>query len=134
MTSDSALKQPETQASKIEQIIVKSVNTETMRCIDRLNSTINSQTEQAIERINNVYTSAINTLKRLELTDTTIFDFFQKTNGNIRVHEIEVENPGKLKIELPNGQIISETNSIYIENNVKYKVILMAIRVEELKR
>lgn len=123
-----------TEVSKIESIIKGKIDDETQKSIAQLKEQIESQTQQAVERINNVYASAINTLKQLELTDATIFEFFQKTDGNIRVHEIEINYPGTLGIELPNGQRIdqrnmNERNPIYLEK-AKYKIILMAMKME----
>lgn len=118
-----------TEVSKIESIIKEKIDDETQKSIAQIKEQIESQTQQAVERINNVYTSAINTLKQLELTDATIFDFFQKTDGNIRVHEIEVDYPGRVGIELPDGQRINERNSIYLDKKGKYKIILMAIKI-----
>lgn len=124
-----------TEVSKIESIIKGKIDDETQKSIAQLKEQIESQTQQAVERINNVYASAINTLKQLELTDATIFEFFQKTNGNIRVHEIEVDYPGTLGIELPNGQRLNERSPIYLDRmegkKAKYKIILMAIKVKE---
>ena len=120
-----------TEVSKIESIIKEKIDDETQKSIAQLKEQIESQTQQAIERINNVYASAIHTLRQLELTDATIFEFFQKTNGNIRVHEIENDYPGRVGIELPNGQRINERSPIYLDKKVKYKIILMAIEVKE---
>lgn len=124
-----------TEVSKIESIIKGKIDDETQKSIAQLKEQIESQTQQAVERINNVYASAINTLRQLELTDATIFEFFQKTNGNIRVHEIEINYPGTLGIELPNGQRLNERSPIYLDRmegkKAKYKIILMAIKVKE---
>ena len=119
------------EVSKIESIIKENINDETQKSIAQLKEQIESQTQQAIERINNVYASSINTLRQLELTDATIFEFFQKTNGNIRVHEIEVDYPGVVGIEISPGQKINERSPIYLDKRAKYKIILMAIKVKE---
>jgi hypothetical protein len=120
-----------TEVSKIESIIKEKIDDETQKSIVQLKEQIESQTQQAVERINNVYASAINALRQLELTDATIFDFFQKTNGNIRVHEIENDCPGMVNIDLPCGKRINERSPIYLDKKVKYKIILMAIEVKE---
>jgi len=119
------------EVSKIESIIKEKIDDETQKSIAQLKEQIDSQTQQAIERINNVYASAINTLRQLELTDATIFEFFQKTNGNIRVHEIEVTCSGSLEIDLPCGRRVTERNPINLDKNAKYKIILMAMKMEE---
>ncbi|MBA4323418.1 MAG: hypothetical protein C0408_11435 [Odoribacter sp.] len=119
-----------TEVSKIESIIKGKLDDETQKSIAQLKEQIESQTQQAVERINNIYASAINTLRQLELTDATIFEFFQKTNGNIRVHEIEINYMGYVGIEFSN-QRINERNPIYLDKKAKYKIILMAIEVKE---
>lgn len=119
-----------TKTSEIEKIIKEKIDEETQKSIAQLEELIANQTQQAIERINNVYASAISTLKRLELTDATIFDFFQKTNGNIRVFEIENRWGGPLEVSNQNG-VIDNCNPIRLKENTKYKIILMAIKVEE---
>lgn len=120
-----------TEVSKIESIIKGKLDDETQKSIAQLKEQIESQTQQAVERINNVYVSAINILRQLELTDATIFEFFQKTNGNIRVHEIEVTCSGSVEIDLPCGRRMTERNPINLDKNAKYKIILMAIKVKE---
>ncbi len=124
-----------TEVSEIERIIKEKIDDETQKSIAQLKERIETETQQAIERINNVYASAINALRQLELTDATIFDFFQKTNGNIRVHEIEINYPGTLGIELPDGNRLNERNPIYLDRmegkKAKYKIIVMAIKVKE---
>lgn len=87
-----------TEVSKIESIIKGKIDDETQKSIAQLKEQIETETQQAVERINNVYASAINTLRQLELTDATIFDFFQKTNGNIRVYETRNDFPGQLTV------------------------------------
>ena len=119
-----------TEVSKIESIIKEKIEDETQKSIAQLKERIETETQQAIERINNVYASAINTLRQLELTDATIFEFFQKTNGNIRVHEIEVTCSGMMLIELPCGKRLNERNPIYLNENAKYKIIVMAMKME----
>lgn len=116
--------------SEIEKIIKEKIDEETQKSIAQLNEQIESQTQQAIERINNVYASAISTLRKLELTDATIFDFFQKTNGNIRVYEIQNRWEGRLDVSKQDGTI-QDRNPIRLQDNTNYKIILMAIKVEE---
>lgn len=119
-----------TDVSKIEEIIKENIKDETQKSIAQLKEQIDIQTQQAIERINNVYGSAINTLKQLELTDATIFDFFQKTNGNIRVYETENDFSGTIDIILPYGRKVDQRNPIYLDK-AKYKIIIMAMKMEE---
>lgn len=119
------------EVSEIEAIIKRNIEEETQKSIAQLKEQIERETAAAVERINGVYTSAISTLRKLELTDATIFEFFQKTNGNIRVHEVEVNYPGFVVIELPDGERISERSPVYLDKWVKYKIILMAMKMEE---
>lgn len=119
-----------TDVSTIESIIKRNINDETQKSIAQLKEQIEIQTQQAVERINNIYGSAINTLKQLELTDATIFDFFQKTNGNIRVFEMRNDYSGLINIDLPDGQRLDPRNSIYLKK-AKYKIIIMAMNLGE---
>lgn len=122
-------------ASEIENAIKNNIDEELKRSTAELKELMDRKTQEAVDRINGVYTSAINTLKQLELTDAGIFDFFQKTGGNIRVYEVEVNYPGTLSIVLPNGQRISERSPIYLDRMVgkkaNYKIILMAMEIKE---
>ncbi len=124
----------DTKVSEIETIIKTNIEEETRKSIVQLKEQIERETTAAVERINGVYTSAINTLKKLELTDATIFEFFQKTNGNIRVHEIKVDYPGMVYIELPCGQRINERSPSYLDERVNYKIILMVMKMQEKSR
>lgn len=117
-----------TDVSKIEEIIKENIHDETQKSIAQLKEMIEIQTQQAIERINKVYGSAIHTLKQLELTDATIFDFFQKTNGNIRVFEVENNSSGEFEIKLPYGRKVDLRNPIYLDQ-AKYKIIIMAMKL-----
>lgn len=119
-----------TEVSKIEEIIKGELEDETKKSVAMLVARMTEETQQAIDRINSVYSSAINTLKKLELTDATIFDFFQKTNGNIRVYEVKVECGGYMGISMPCGRVINDNRSIELKEK-KYKIILMAIEVKE---
>lgn len=121
----------DTKVSEIETIIKTNIEEETRKSIAQLKEQIERETTAAVERINGVYTSAISTLRKLELTDATIFEFFQKTNGNIRVHEIEVDYPGFVGIVLPDGERINERSPIYLDKRVKYKIILMVMKMQE---
>lgn len=122
----------ESKTSEIEDIIKKSIEEETSRNVMKITEIICNETKAAIDRINGVYSSAINTLKQLELTDATIFDFFQKTGGNIRVHEESNEWAGYLNIELPNrGSILLNNNPIFLKGKTRYKIIVMAMEIKE---
>lgn len=122
----------ESKTSEIENIIKKSIEDETSRNVMKLTEMISTETKAAIDRINGVYTSAINTLKQLELTDATIFDFFQKTNGNIRVYEGLNKMEGTLSVELGyTGDITGGSNRIRLKERTKYKIIVMAMEIKD---
>lgn len=116
--------------SEIENIIKARIEEETERSTAELTQETERLLKQGIERINNVYGSAVKTLEQLELTDATIFDFFQKTNGNIRVFEIENKWGGPLEVSNQNGRL-DDRNPIRLKDNTNYKIILMAIEVGE---
>lgn len=122
-----------TEVSKIEEIIKSELEEETKRSIGQLTERIADETKQAIDRINGVYGSAINTLKKLELADSTIFEFFEKTKGNIRVIEFINDFSGNLDVQTPGGTV-NETlyrNPIRLKEKTKYKLIFMAIEVKD---
>ena len=121
------------EVSKIENIIKASIDEETQRSTAQLKEQINSLMEQAIERINNVYGSAISTLRKLELTDVTIFEFFQKTDGNVRVYEFDTTFPDSLKLYIGTTEISDYESAIRLKERTKYKIILIAIKQEEVQ-
>lgn len=117
------------ETSKTEEIIMKNLQNETGRCTFELREQIARETEQAVERINGVYTSAIKALQTLELHDATIYDFFQKTQGNIRVVEVdptpsEYERTVECSVE---GRSMLQKNPIQLDPKKKYKIIIMAM-------
>lgn len=121
-----------TDVSEIEKTIKNNIDEELKRSTAGLQELIDQKTQEAVDRINGVYTSAINTLRQLELTDAGIFDFFQKTNGNIRVYEVANNLSGALNIELPNrGLTLLHPNPIYLKDKTKYKIIVMAMEIKE---
>ncbi len=118
------------RTSEIEKIIKEKIDEETQKSISQLKESIETETRHAIERINNIYASCISTLRQLELTDATIFDFFQKTNGNIRVIEVDNKWYGDLEVRC-SSQGIENRNPIKLNQDTKYKIIVMAIEVKE---
>lgn len=114
------------EVSKIEEIIKNKLEEETKRNIDQLVERMTSETQEAINRINGVYNSAINTLKKLELTDATIFEFFEKTQGNIRVAECRSDWGETLHV-LAGSVDVLHPNSIQLKKKARYKIIVMAI-------
>ncbi|MDP3352665.1 MAG: hypothetical protein Q8S44_02875 [Flavobacteriaceae bacterium] len=121
----------ESTASEIESTIKKNIDEELKRSTAELQELIDRETQKAVDRINGVYASAINTLKQLELTDAGIFDFFQKTNGNIRVYEGLNTCGGTLHIDLPCGTAFRDNNPIRLYEKTKYKIIVMAMEIKK---
>lgn len=115
-----------TEVSKIEEIIKNKLEEETKRCTDELSERMASETQEAINRINGVYSSAISTLKKLELTDATTFDFFEKTQGNIRVAECQSDWGDPLRVLAGNVDVL-HPNPIQLNKKTRYKIIVMAI-------
>lgn len=116
----------QTEVSKIEEIIKNNLEEETKRSIAQLTERIADETKQAVDRINGVYSSTINTLKKLEITDATTFDFFEKTQGNIRVAECQSDWGDPLRVLAGNVDVL-HPNPIYLKEKTRYKVIVMAI-------
>lgn len=121
----------DSKTSEIENTIKKSIEEETSRNVMKLTEIICNETKASIDRINGVYASAINTLKQLELTDATIFDFFQKTGGNIRVYDGLNTCSGSLNVDLPGGNALRDYNPIRLKEKTKYKIIVMAMEIKE---
>ena len=121
----------DSKVSEIENTIKKNIDEELKRSTAELKELMDKNTQEAVDRINGVYTSAINTLKQLELTDAGIFDFFQKTNGNIRVYESENRWAGQLEVRIGNGEYVPDRNPIRLNEKSKYKIIVLAIPVKE---
>lgn len=119
----------DSKVSEIENTIKKNIDEELQRSTAELKELMDKKTQEAVDRINGVYASAINTLKQLELTDATIFDFFQKTGGNIRVYEKLNDFGGPLDIRLSNSGYFD--NLIQLKKNTKYKIIVMAMEIKE---
>ena len=116
-----------TEVSEIERIIKNNLEQETKKSIDDLVARMTAETQQAVDRINGVYGSAIKTLKQLELTDATIFDFFQKTNGNIRI--IERDNTFRSYVQLNMGNGVVGIEPIELKEKTRYKIIWMAMEI-----
>jgi len=113
--------------SKIEEIISKKVKEEYERQLDYLKAV----GERSCNELSICYESTLETLKNLELVDATIFDFFEKTNGNIRVIEHSSIFNDYLRVRSDSkGDLLSESNQIRLEPKVKYKIILMVIEEE----
>jgi hypothetical protein len=120
----------DSKISEIEKIIKENISKETENSIADLSKIIDDRTQAAIDRINGVYTSAINTLKQLELTDATIFDFFQKTKGNIRVVEYNNRFNSTLQLRAGGDSLLSFPE-FYLQTQTKYKIIVMAMEIKD---
>lgn len=118
------------EVSEIEKTIKKNIDEELKRSTAELQDLMAAETQEAVDRINGVYISAINTLRQLKLADAGIFDFFQKTGGNIRVYDELIAFGGSLDIRLPTG-VVDPKNSIHLKDKTKYKIIVMAMEMKE---
>ena len=131
------------QTSEIEKLIKNNIADETARSIDSIEkdaekkkAEIDDAAEAAINRINGVYTSAVKTLEQLELTDAGIFEFFQKTGGNIRVFEFKTTNWGRLNVSSDYNSEIQDyrANPINLKDKTKYKIIVMAMEIKDTEK
>lgn len=130
----------QSEISKIEEIIKNSIEKEADAAKLKLLEVIDNAASEAVSRINSVYTSAINTLRQLDLKDATIIDFFEKTKGNVRVYEHVVpEYHRQIEIDVGVGgrrlgydqQTRERTvQPIQLTEGKVYKIILMAIEEE----
>ncbi len=122
-----------TEVSKIEEIIKKNLEEETKRNVDQLVERMARETQEAVNRINGVYSSAINTLKKLEFADATIFEFFAKTQGKIRVVECHSDWNETLRVLAGNVDVL-HPDPIHLKEKTRYKVIVMAIEQPSEKK
>ena len=110
--------------SKIEEIISDKVEQEYERQLEYLQN----QATKSCADLKSCYESTLETLKNLELIDATIFDFFEKTKGNIRVIDYTTTYPDNLNVRTEDhGNLILNGNTIRLKENIKYKIIVMAI-------
>lgn len=124
----------EEKASKIEALIKHNLEIAKEESLNRIKETCNMQ----IDRINGVYTSMLNTLKTLELKDSSLLDLFEKSNGNIRVinyNPIPNYLGGLWDVNFPyNNMDYYKNNPIRLKDNTKYKLIMIAIEQKEDKQ
>lgn len=125
-----------TEAEKVKEIIQKDLQSERARSIKAIQELADRETQAAIDRINNVYTSAIAALQKLELADATLFDFFEKTQGNIRIYEnVPGHDRAILSLECY-GQRLGYDHGdpaippIELREGKKYKVIVMVMETK----
>ena len=114
--------------SKIEEIISGKVEQEYERQLEYLQS----QARQSCVELKSCYETTLETLKNLKLMDATIFDFFEKTSGNIRIINHISTYPDNLNVRTEDhGNLILDGNTIRLKENIKYKIIVMAIAEEK---
>jgi len=143
------------EVEKVKEIIQRDLEIEASRLTSNIQESIDRELKEAIDKINNVYTSALTTLQKLEIADATLFDFFEKTQGNIRIYEnvagydrdmksIPSEDFAfclKTKLNLECRGIRLGYNEygkevippIELREGKKYKVIVMAMELKEEK-
>lgn len=122
------------EAEKVKEIIEKDLEEIATRGIEALKEQTDRDLKAAIERINNVYKSALVALQKLELADATLYDFFVKTQGNIRIYEnvaghdramIRLDSYGRQLGYDQSGNVVIAP--IELREGKKYKVIVMAM-------
>ena len=74
--------------SEIEKIIRNNLKDELNKQIHNLEHNYNV----GINELKETYNNLLSTLNQLELTDATLFDFFEKTDGNIRIKTLDKIN------------------------------------------
>ena len=128
------------EVEKVKEIIQRDLEIEASRLTSNIQESIDRELKEAIDKINNVYTSALTTLQKLEIADATLFDFFEKTQGNIRIYE-NVAGYDRAKLNLERNGIRLGYNKygeevippIELSEKKKYKVIVMAMELKEEK-
>lgn len=85
----------------------------------------------------------MNTLKKLDLKDSTFIDIFERTKGNVRVYDNVVVKNYSREVETRVGGNtlgyritnpgIREVPPIQLKENKRYKIIIMALEEGELK-
>ena len=115
----------ESKSSKIEEIIKHNLEVTKEEALNRIKETCDMQ----IDRINGVYTSILKTLQTLELQDASLLDFFEKSEGNVRVFNFNPDHNsfgGQLTLNLPFGTNVNQY-PIQLRSQHQYKIILIAI-------
>jgi len=110
--------------SKIEEILTEKLREEFRNQLRHLRDV----SEQSCNELEKCLKSNLEILKELELTDATMFDFFEKTKGNIRVTDFDSKHNRSLYTKTDYGEELP--NQIILKENTKYKIILMAIEQE----
>ena len=112
--------------SKIEQIVKDRLKDE----FDKQLSLLQNNYTMGIEKLNTKYDDLLEALNQLEVSDATLFDFFEKTNGNIRIKTIESNWDASIDVTV-SGLNPFGNNNIILNKNKSYKIILMAIEEDE---
>ena len=113
--------------SRIEQIVKDRLKDE----FDKQLISLQNNYTMSIEELNVKYDDLLETLKQLELTDATIFDFFEKTNGNIKIKTLDKMNWDEQLNVIISGTNPFANNNIILKKDKKYKIILMAIEEDD---
>lgn len=115
--------------SKIEQIVIDRLKDE----FDKQLISLQNNYTRSIDELNTKYDDLLETLSQLELIDATLFDFFEKTDGNIRIKTLDKTNWDE-QIEVTiSGVHPFGNNNIILNKDKKYKIILMAIEENDNK-
>ena len=116
--------------SKIEQIAINRLYDEFRKQKEILENNCLS----SIEQLNATYDNLLETLHQLELTDATLFDFFEKCNGNIRIKTLDKTNWDEhVDLIISGTNVFGNNNNITLKKDKKYKIIFMAIEEDDNK-
>lgn len=115
--------------SEIEQIVRDRLTDE----FDKQLISLQNNYTMGIEKLNTKYDDLLETLNQLEVTDATLFDFFEKTNGNIRIKTLGKTNFDEQVNVTISGLNPFGNNNIILNKNKSYKIILMVIEENDNK-
>lgn len=116
--------------SKIEQIVKDRLKDE----FDKQLISLQNNYTMGVDELNTKYDDLLETLHQIELIDATLFDFFEKTNGNIRIKTLDKTNWDEQIDVTISGVHPFGNNNIILNKNKSYKIILMAIEENDNKK
>ncbi|MFH0904261.1 MAG: hypothetical protein V1854_03625 [Methanobacteriota archaeon] len=87
------------------------------------------QGDESVKRINGVYASILNTIKKLDIKDSSLLEFYTKAGGRVRsVDIVNADRNYEKKLYLNyEGNLKPHDDPIIIKPGKKYKVLFMAI-------
>ena len=115
--------------SRIEQIVKDRLKDE----FNKQLISVQSNYSRSMDELNATYDNLLETLHQLELTDATLFDFFEKCDGNIRIKTLDKTNWNEQIDITISGLNPFGNNNINLKKDKVYKIILMAIEEDDNK-